>query len=301
MPGGAHGDTMTGMVRLVCACSLLLIPLVAPQPAAAAVSAATSVVTSGGKTRLVVKLTSPKAVAKRSRPSAVSVVAKGRTYRLTRVSSSAAIVRLGTWRSAGYTGTKAAALRALAGTKVKVRLVTPAGTRTLSSKIPSASTPAPVTPAPGTPTPTTQPLFTPPASDLTGNAAYEAFKGYLADSRFTSCPAGWPACGPVEYRYAHFADGTQWYCRLTSTSGSDIRSVGSIAQITGAEMKTDGSWGVEYRLNSYGNVTFYSWRVTAAGAVSGLYYGPGLDPTNSTPTETITGLVWVRGARDCTY
>lgn len=116
-----------GTVRLGCACVLLLTALVAAPPAAASVTATTSVVSSSGKTRPVVKLTSSKPVATRSRPRAASVVAKGRTYRLTRVSASAALVRLGTWRSAGYTGTKAAALRALAGTRVKVRLVTRAG------------------------------------------------------------------------------------------------------------------------------------------------------------------------------
>ena len=112
-----------------------------------------------------------------------------------------------------------------------------------------------------------------PAAPSTGNAAFEAIKGYLADSRFTDCPAGWPNCA-VEERYSHFANGDHYYCRLTPTSGSDIRSYGSIAQISGAEHNADGSWGVEYYLSSYGNTTFYSWSVSNQGVVNGRYWGP---------------------------
>ena len=143
-------------------------------------------------------------------------------------------------------------------------------------------------------------LFPPPAAATTGDAAFNEIRAYLADSRFTDCPAGWPNCS-VEQRYSHFADGTHYYCRLTPTSGSDIRSVGEIAKISGAEHNADGSWGVEYYLSSYGNTTFYSWSVSPMGVVTGRYWGPGRDPSSGAPNESIGPLQWVRGAKDCSY
>ena len=87
------------------------------------------------------------------------------------------------------------------------------------------------------------------------------------------------------------------------SSGSDIRSYGSIGanDIAGAEHNADGSWGVEYYLNSYGNRVFYSWSVTDMGVATGRYWGPGRDPSSGAPNEQIGPLQWVRGAKDCSY
>jgi len=178
-------------------------------------------------------------------------------------------------------------------------------TKTLSVKVactaPTPAPAAPVAPAPVAPAPVTPGrLFPAPAKPSSGNEAFEAIKGYFADSRFTDCPAGWPACA-VEERYSHFASGDQYYCRLTMSSGSDIKSYGQIQRISGAEHRADGSWGVEYYLSSYGNTTFYSWSVSPDGAVTGLYWGPGRDPSSGPADQQLTGLQWVRGAKDCSY
>jgi hypothetical protein len=283
------------------------------QAAPAAITAKSSISTKAGASRIVVVLTSTAAVTRRARPKAVTVLAKGRRYRLSRAGASAAAVRLGTWRSRAYRGAAAKRIIGLAGAAIKVKLRSAAGTRTLSTRVAGATTPGggttpggettPGDPISGTPPGGgTGPLFPAPARATTGNEAFEAIKGYCADSRFTDCPAMWPNCaGALEHRYSHFANGDQYYCRLTATSGSDIRSYGQIAQISGAEHNADGSWGVEYYLSSYGNTTFYSWRVSPDGAVTGQYWGPGQSPSSGPATEVITGLQWVRGARDCSY
>ena len=250
--------------------SLLVVPV-----AEAAVTATVSIASQ----RLVV-------VVKGAKPKAVSVVAGGKTYKLSKSGSK--------WRSKAIAG-----VEALAGSTIKVKVKVGTKTRTVSAKVPGTAPGAGGTePAPTPQAP--QQLFPAPAAPSTGNTAFEAIKGYLADSRFTDCPAGWPNCS-VEQRYSHFADGTHYYCRLTPTSGSDIKSVGEISQISGAEYNADGSWGVEYYLSSYGNTVFYSWSVSNQGVTSGRYWGPGRDPSSGAPNETIGPLQWVRGAKDCSY
>ena len=252
----------------------------AAAPATAAVKAKVSIASS----RIVVTVSGAK-------PKAVTVVAAGTSYKLTKSGSK--------WRSKTI-----ANAAALAGTKIKVKVRTSGrdedalrdGRAVLR---PRSAAPSPA--APGGAAPSSQ-LFPAPAAPSTGNAAFEAIKGYLADSRFTDCPAGWPICA-VEERYSHFANGDHYYCRLTPTSGSDIKSYGSIAQISGAEHNADGSWGVEYYLSSYGNTTFYSWSVSNQGVVNGRYSPPtpGRDPSSGAPDQGIGPLQWVRGAKDCSY
>lgn len=292
---------MRARVVLTITAAVVLVVMSA-QPASAALTAKVSVSTAAGKSRLVVVLTSSTRLSSRQKAKRVSVVAKGRTYKLTRASST-------TWRSAAVSGAAATKLQALAGAKVSVRVTTAAGkTSRLSAKVPSAkidpNNPDPnPNPKPGPdPNPSNGALFGTPGKDTVGQTAYDAIKGFLADSTFTDCPAKWPNCA-VEYRYGHFANGNVYYCRLTSTSGSDIINGASpITQILGAEQHADGSWAVSYARNSYGNTVYYTWRVSATGAVTGLYWGPGTtDPSTAAPTEQITGLVWVRGARDCSY
>lgn len=144
------------------------------------------------------------------------------------------------------------------------------------------------------------PLFAAPGVDRIGLDAWNAISGYLLNSTFTDCVQGWPNCA-VEYRYGHFPNYTMASCRLTSTSGSDIINGLKPFTVIGAEQKADGSWGVSYE-EDYGDgqQRFYSWYVGTDGRVFGRYWfasNPNVDP----PTEEITGLVWVRGARDCSY
>ena len=299
---------MRARVTLTITAAVVLVVMSA-QPASAALTAKVSVSTASGKSRLVVVLTSSSRLSSKQKPKRVSLVARGRTYKLTRAPGArAAAVSLGTWRSSPVSGAAATTLQALAGTKVSVQ-VTPANGRTakLSVKIAKpGGTTTPILPGDDpivTPvTPGNGPLFGTPGTDKVGQAAYDAIKGFLADSTFTDCPATWPNCA-VEYRYGHFANGNVYYCRLTNTSGSDIINGASpITQILGAEQHADGSWAVSYARDSYGNTVYYTWRVSAAGDVTGLYWGPGTtDPSTAAPTEQISGLVWVRGARDCSY
>lgn len=175
---------------------------------------------------------------------------------------------------------------------------------TVKRKKQQAATPTPGAPTPGTPTapgPTDGPPFAPPGKDLTGSPAANAILPFLANSSFTDCAAGWPTCA-VEERYGHFADGTMFYCRLTSSSGSDIINQGRAFQIIGADQKADGSWAVTLQVASYDDqAVYYTWTVTATGVATGLYWGPGSSPQSGPPTQSIGPLQWVRGARNCSY
>jgi hypothetical protein len=254
--------------------AVLLTALLAA-PAHAAVTASVSV--SGS--RLVVTVKGTKA-------RAVTLVAAGKTYKLTKSGSK--------WRSR-----KLATVPVVAGTTVRVRVRPQRGkTRTISVQVPAPKAPpAPTPPAapPGTPV-----LFPPPAAASTGDAAWNAIRAWAANSTFTDCPAGWPNCA-VETRYSHHADGAQYFCRLTPTSGADISAFGEIIRISGAEHKADGSWGFEYYLSSYGNTTFYSWSITPQGVVTGNYWGPGRDPSSGQPNESLGPLQYVSGAKTCSY
>jgi hypothetical protein len=125
-------------------------------------------------------------------------------------------------------------------------------------------------------TPVQPTLFAKPAGELTGDAAFAHIQRYFVNSRFTDCPAGWPACASEE-RYNHCAGGgrtgKQEYHRLTPTPGSNINSSGSYT-VTQAAAHRDGSWDVQYMVDSSGIQTFYSWSVTADGTVTGTSTGP---------------------------
>lgn len=165
-------------------------------------------------------------------------------------------------------------------------------------KTPTTGTPAPGTPT--TPPAADGPPFSPPGRDITGTEAANALLKYLANSTFTDCVTGWPTCA-VESRYGHFADGSMYYCRLTSSSGSDIINSAHPFQIIGADQKADGSWAVTLQVTSYGDaLTYYTWSVSTAGVATGLYWGPGKDPRMDAG-EALGPLQWVRGARNCSY
>src|SRR5688572_8425466 len=145
----------TLVLALACLCALAL-----PAAAPAAIRAKTTVETKSGATRLVVKLTSTRALTARTRPRAVKVKRGRRTYLLARVRGSrAAAVSAGVWRSGAYRGSAAAALRALVGKGVKVLVTSRAGTASLSNTVTN-----PVIP-------TAPPAVTPPTTGSTPPAA----------------------------------------------------------------------------------------------------------------------------------
>ncbi len=49
-----------------------------------------------------------------------------------------------------------------------------------------------------------------------------------------------------------------------------------------------------------GQDRIYTWFVQPDGSVTGRYWY-NADPNLSPPTEEISGLVWIRGAKDCSY
>jgi hypothetical protein len=140
------------------------------------------------------------------------------------------------------------------------------------------------------PAPGPQGLFEPPGRKLEGNEALPFLQRYLANSTFTDCPAGWPNCA-VEERYSHFSDGSFYYCRLTPTSGSDIRSSQSY-QVQNAVVEADGSWTFNEAVSGGG---FYEWRVASGGQVVGAYSFEG------GPVEQLGPFQYVSGGRDCSY
>jgi hypothetical protein len=143
--------------------------------------------------------------------------------------------------------------------------------------------------------PGTQPLFARPSGELTGEAAFDHFSRYFLNSRFTDCPAGWPACA-VEERYDHCSNYSWAYHRYTPTSGSDINSYGNYT-VTGAAAHPDSSWQVEYVVDAYGSQSFYSWDVAADGSIAGRYWAPGNAPPN--PPDQALGPLRYKQPTDC--
>jgi len=258
--------------------SALVLGLVAG-PAAAdtdrTLSAKPTAVTSGS--RVVVTIGGKK-------PSKAALVVSGKRYPLKRKGS--------VWRTKPLS---AAVLTAFAGVRAKVKVTVGGKRKTLKTTITGTATTPPTSPGTGT-----APLFAAPGVDRDGDPAYQAVKEYFLNSTLTDCPAGWGVGCSVEQRYGIFADGTQWYCWLTPNSGSDKKSVGTILQILYAAQKADGAWRVDYAMNSYGDLVYYSVNVAANGAANVLYWGPGADP-NGAPSDQTSGLVWMRGAKDCSY
>lgn len=138
-------------------------------------------------------------------------------------------------------------------------------------------------PPPG-PGPGPAPLFDPPGRQLSGEEARPFLERYLANSTFTDCPAGWPNCA-VEERYSHFSDGSFYYCRLTPTSGSDIRSSQTYA-VRNAVVEADGSWSFNEDVSGGG---FYEWRVSTSGQVTGAYQFEGGAVEQLGPFQYVSG------------
>lgn len=145
----------------------------------------------------------------------------------------------------------------------------------------------------------TGPAFPKPSSQQSGDAAWQLIAPFFVNSHFTDCPGGgFGVSCSVEQVYRHCAGGGQTgnfeYHRFTPTSGSDINSYGAY-QVTGAESSPDGSWGVEYVVDSYGNTPLYSWRVAPDGSATGLYYFPSFQGDTDGP-EQIGPMAWEQPA-----
>ncbi|HTR73656.1 MAG TPA: hypothetical protein VMH33_00155 [Solirubrobacterales bacterium] len=149
-------------------------------------------------------------------------------------------------------------------------------------------TPAPTPPAPAAG------LFEAPGKKLEGEAAKPFLEKYLANSTFTSCPAGWPNCGGFEDRYSHGPGSTFHKCILRPTSGSDIIVTDSYG-LEAAVVEPDGSWTFREVVYDYGHYPHYEWHVSTTGVVEGAYqYENG-------PIEKIGPLQYLAGAKDCSY
>jgi len=235
-----------------------------------------TVVAKASGTRIVVKFAGAK-------PKKAKLVSGKKRYKLTRIGKK--------WRTKKLSSKSVAALT---GKKVKIKATIGNKTRTLKTRVVGGTTPPPTSP----PAPAPQALFPAPGVDQIGNPAWEAIKGYFLDSTFTSCPSAWPNCFSEE-RYGHFANLTQVYCRLTSAPGADITNYPRPMEILGAEQKADGSWGVSYYYE-YGGAHIVTWYVQTDGSVTGREWYR-TDPRYDPPTYEYSGLVWIRGAKDCSY
>jgi hypothetical protein len=152
---------------------------------------------------------------------------------------------------------------------------------------------SPGPPTPGGPT-GPAPLFEPPGQRLDGEAAKPFLQRYLLDSTFTDCPAGWGVAGcSVEQRYSHHADSGWHYCRLTTSSGSDVRSSGSYT-VQNATVNADGSWAFDEYVDAYGSRSAYEWHIATDGTVTGLYSYDG-------SIEQLGPLRYVAAPKDCSY
>ena len=281
-------------IPIACLLSLAFAPV-----AHGALRADATLQTIGERTHVEVALVSDATLTSRTKPNNVSVKAGKKTYKLKKQRGGYA--NGGTWRSSGYKGAAAERLRKYVGKRIRVRVKTRSRTQNLSTglTLPIAD------PGPGGGGSTgggggstgggggttggggsTGP-FEAPGRELSGEETRPFLERYFVNSRFTDCPAGWPACA-VEERYTHCASGEQRYQRLTPSSGSDINSYGTYFNVN-AVVHADGSWAVSYDLNSYGNTTHYDWETAKDGTTYGLYTGP------SGAQQRLGPLLWVQG------
>ena len=194
---------------------------------------------------------------------------------------------------------------ALAGSQLKVKVAhEDAGTKTLSVKVAGhAARPADarradaaLRPLPRRRRPARSRSSRRPPQATTGNAAFEAIKGYLADSALHGLRrrAGRTARSSSATRTSPTATTTTAASRCPPAATS--APYGSIAQISGAEHKADGSWGVEYYLSSYGNTVFYSWSgIADRRRRRGATGDRAATRRRARPNEQIGPLQWVRG------
>jgi len=131
--------------------------LLVPSTASAATSV--SLLRAADGVRLEVKVTSKKPFKKATKPTGVKVTAGGATYKLKKFASTR---KSSTWRSA-----PSAALEALGGQKVKLKITTKGKAKTTRPKVPAL----PALPAPPGPTPPTPPQLQLTRDDAAGQTA----------------------------------------------------------------------------------------------------------------------------------
>lgn len=179
-----------------------------------------------------------------------------------------------------------------AGKKVKVCRKRGGKAKGKGSPAP-APTPAPApAPAPAQP----QGLFEAPGRQLNGEEAKPFLQKYLANSTFTDCVPGWPACGGFENRYSHSSGSTFYQCWLRPTSGSDVKSVGEYGY-QDARVEPDGSWLYKEIVSWYGHYSLFEWSVSSTGVVKGAQQSDsGGAPESIGPLQYVGGI-----AKDCSY
>jgi hypothetical protein len=182
--GARYVRHMTKLVPLVVLTAIVALP----STASAAVKTKVSLLRAADGVRLEVKVTSTKRFTKATRPRGVRVSGGGASYKLKRVANRR---KSTTWRSDPN-----AALEALGGTKVRVRISTRARTRTVRPNVPA------LPPAPAPPTPL-------PQIDLTRDDA--AGQAALA------------AAGDLLLEWAQFGSVTAEYRRIWALSDGSFR------------------------------------------------------------------------------
>ena len=274
---------------LAAALLAIAICVLAPSVAAAKLTAKTSIVVKDGAARIVVALTSSTTLKPAQKPKQARVKIGAKTYGLTKVAG-----KPRTFQSKKVT--PAATLLALAGKKAFVKVTTFAGKKlTLAATVtvpaagggttgPSGPTGPTGPTGPSGPSGPTGPAgpasrFDPPGKELstedpaTLDAAKAFLAKYFANSTFTTCTARWPNCAVEEF-YDHCESGAWHYSRLTPTSGSDIRSYGTLS-VVGAVIHADGSWVVRYGQSSSGGTpSLYEWSIDTRGIATGAYQYP---------------------------
>jgi hypothetical protein len=175
----------------------------------------------------------------------------------------------------------------------KLKTVTKKGKKVKVCKKKKAA-PKQAPPATGGGPPAAPALFEAPGKQLTGEAAKPFLQKYLANSTFTDCVQGWPACGGFENRFSHGT--TNFYkCLLRPTSGSDVKSVGEYG-FQDARVEADGSWLYKELVYWYGYYTLFEWSVSTTGVVNGASMNEGGSPEAIGPLQYVGGV-----AKDCTY
>lgn len=223
----------------------------------------------GSRSRLVVTIENSRGFTSHTRPRAVRVTYRRTSYRLRRVTLTSASRSARTaktlWRSSPRVY-----LNNLHRRRVAVLIRTALRTTRFRRRVVRAP-----------------PRFAPPPRDVTGTAAFVRIRKYFINSRITDCPGGWPACA-TERRYEHCAGGDiegNWQAREFPVNPLSPARHAPYKVLT-AFQRTDGSWGVTYKVTLDANsVGYYSWHVEVSGRATGVYAAEG-------QADMLRGFTW---------